>query len=228
MLISCISSKGGVGKTTVATNLACVAAKAGKSVLLVDGDIQRSSLYWRSIRPGDGLFGAIQVISMPTTAMHTDLRKLGAGYDVTIIDCGGKDSGILRSSILACGRGVVTDEGGIAMMILSTSQFDLWGLTDTLDALREGRSLVDVTSCMLLNNFMGRSKMARRTLDAVEKIEDVPILQSKLHSRTAFKAASEVGKGVIEIEPGGKASKEVSALWRELVVLHEWLKEGRL
>ena len=227
MLISCISCKGGVGKTSVATNLACVAAREG-SVLLVDADVQRSSLYWRSIRPGDGLFGEIQVVSMPTNALHKDLPKLSAGFDVTIIDCGGKDNNVLRSSILACGRGVVREEGGIAMMILSTSQFDLWGLTDTLDALREGRTFVDVPSCILLNNFMGRSKLAGRTLAAVSRIEDVPLLKSKLHSRIAFKIARESGKGVVEIEPRGKASAEVNALWRELVAFHNGLKEIKI
>ena len=44
--------KGGSGKTTVSTNIAAGLAYAGKRVLLLDLDRQRSACTWTSIRPG--------------------------------------------------------------------------------------------------------------------------------------------------------------------------------
>jgi len=44
------SSKGGSGKTTVATNLAAFYASAGKETVLVDCDRQASSLHWAQKR----------------------------------------------------------------------------------------------------------------------------------------------------------------------------------
>ena len=76
MLISCSSTKGGVGKTTIATNIACCAAHDGLSVLIVDGDKQKSSLYWQEVRAENNLFGGIQVVGMPTKAIHKDLPRL--------------------------------------------------------------------------------------------------------------------------------------------------------
>lgn len=46
-----LNSKGGCGKTTIATNLAGYYAQRGRSVLLADFDPQGSSLDWLAVRP---------------------------------------------------------------------------------------------------------------------------------------------------------------------------------
>ncbi|MCD9028027.1 ParA family protein [Luteimonas sp. BDR2-5] len=46
------SSKGGVGKTTIATHLAAQAALAGESTVLIDADPQGSSTRWAERRAG--------------------------------------------------------------------------------------------------------------------------------------------------------------------------------
>ena len=50
VIITVGNTKGGVGKTTIAVNLAVEAAKDGKNVLLIDTDPQGSSTAFRSER----------------------------------------------------------------------------------------------------------------------------------------------------------------------------------
>ena len=50
MIVLVGGEKGGVGKTTLAVNLAAMRARAGHDVLLVDADKQASANLWASIR----------------------------------------------------------------------------------------------------------------------------------------------------------------------------------
>lgn len=72
--------KGGVGKSTISTNLAGYWAKKGHTVLLGDIDVQQSSRFWLSIRPGD-------VPSIATWDIHEgNLVPPPAGIDHVILD----------------------------------------------------------------------------------------------------------------------------------------------
>jgi chromosome partitioning protein len=48
-----MNSKGGCGKSTLATNIACFFAHEGHKVVLADYDPQQSSLDWLAVRPAD-------------------------------------------------------------------------------------------------------------------------------------------------------------------------------
>ncbi len=65
-----VNSKGGCGKSTIATNLAGYYAAKGKSVVLADYDPQESSLEWLAARPAErapitGLAGHKEKIRIP-------------------------------------------------------------------------------------------------------------------------------------------------------------------
>ena len=81
------NTKGGVGKSTLAANLAVVAATTRHQVLLVDADPQASGLQFLNARDDTRPhFAGIQ-LSQPI--LHKQLPVLSAPYDYVFIDVGG-------------------------------------------------------------------------------------------------------------------------------------------
>jgi chromosome partitioning related protein ParA len=134
--ITVVSTKGGVGKTTVAANLGGLFADYGYRVLLVDADVQPtlSSYYSLHSEAPAGLFELLvagetrSVISsttipnldlivsndptgqLPNLLLHAPdgrtrlkhlLERLGAEYDLTIIDTQGALSALQDAAVLA-------------------------------------------------------------------------------------------------------------------------------
>ena len=73
-VIAVLNQKGGAGKTTLATNLACFAVRSGLRTLLADADPQGTARNWRDHGPEDGPFPAV---------VGADNQKLGEALVAT-------------------------------------------------------------------------------------------------------------------------------------------------
>ena len=206
MIITIGNSKGGVGKSTIACNLACMAAKENKKVLLVDADPQASSLNFRSIREADD----IKATAITTPTLHKDLKEF-TNFDLIIIDSGGRDSVIFRSAILAA---------DILIIPVLPSVYDIWATSDTLEIVQEAKVFNEkLIARFLLNMVMPNTIMAREALQALEEKKEIPILKNRLGARSAFKNGLISGQGVIEHDPKSKAAQELAVCYHEIMQL---------
>lgn len=210
-IITVGNTKGGVGKSTVAANLAVAAVLDGKRVLLVDADEQRSSLDFRSIREADD----IRAVAITTPTLHKDLRDFSGSYDLVIIDVGGKDSKTFRSAVVATGA------EGLFLVPCLPSTYDIWSTEQAMRLLQEVRSICpdQVNARLLLNQMQANTVMAREAEEALAAMateSECPVLESRLHLRAAYKNAAMSGRGVLEHDPRGKAAEEIRDLYREI------------
>lgn len=208
------NEKGGVGKSTIACNLAVMAARDGKSVLLVDADSQEASMKFRALRKAENDLDDIQAISMAKSeTIYQDVQKF-SNFDLIIIDSGGRDDIPFRSAILA-------SNGGFLLIPVKLGQYDIWSTRNTLDILKQMRAVgAKINAAFVINQAL--TSHSTLTLEAKEVLQqlaeefNVAILESVLYNRVDYSKAITLGQGISEFKAKTKkAANEFAALYAE-------------
>lgn len=204
MILTVGNTKGGVGKTTIAVNIAVEAARAGERVLLVDTDPQGSSLAFRAEREKDD----IQAVALVSDKLHKDVQGFVDSFDFIIIDAGGRDNAVFRSAVAAC---------NLFLLPVLPSQFDVWAAEDAVQVYKDIQPFNDMYGYMVLNMIRPNTKVSAEAEEALAEYRaDLPVLQERLHNRVAFKVSISDGLGVTEYEQNGKAAQEIKNLYSKL------------
>ncbi|WP_445505049.1 ParA family partition ATPase [Microvirga sp. G4-2] len=205
MIIGIINQKGGVGKTSVSTNVAHVYASQGARVLLVDADPQsKSATRWSSAREIEQLF---PVIGMAKPTLHKDLPAVAKNYDITIIDGAPQLAEIGRSVVLASDMVVIP---------VQPSPYDVWSAADTVALVNEARVFKEnLKAVFAVNRKIPNTVIGREVTEALAQYE-IPTLKTHIVSRVAFSESAAEGLAVEEYEPNNPAAEEIRNLAAEI------------
>ncbi len=215
MLYLVTNEKGGVGKTTLAVNLAVMSARAGRDTLLVDTDPQQSAIAWSAVRSEASQEPVITSVILSGKVGH-DLVKLKAKYETVIVDAGGRDSLEMRQALAVC---------DMAIIPIRPAQFDLWSLARMASLIAEIEERIDgrVHARAVINGASPNPAVreAEEIREALAEYEDTfPLLGAMTTERIAYRKAARGGLGVIELAgtlADLKAKTEIQTLFDEVM-----------
>lgn len=196
--------KGGVGKTTIAVNMAIARSLEGKDVLLVDGDQQQTAMTFTEIRTEKKGSPGYTAVSLGGASLRTQVRQMHAKYDDVIIDVGGRDTGSLRAALT------------VAQTLLIPVQprsFDIWAIEQMAEVLKEAREINEINAFSVLNAADAQGHDNEDAIKATEETEGMTMLKTMLGRRKAFPNAAALGLSVLEHIPRDpKAVQELTDL----------------
>jgi chromosome partitioning protein len=216
MILTVGSTKGGVGKSTLAVQLAITWAKAGRDVLLVDGDRQGSVQKFVAFRTEANRQPPVVCVQYADGRVLRDQVRLQAPrYQDVVIDAGGHDSTTLRAALLL---------SDAVLVPFLPRTVDVLALGDMAALIEEARGVRDGLLAMAVLNIADPGVSSDNT-DAVAALADFPELiglQSLVTRRKAFPNAAGFGLSVEELTPSDpKAYAELTALVREVSAMVE-------
>lgn len=204
-IITIAQQKGGAGKTTLAAHLA-VALTAGKrKVAVVDIDPQQSLSYWykqRQERLGDAGAGLL-VNQINGWRLRNEVEKLAKDHDVVLIDSPPHAETEARIAVRAADLVVVP---------VQPSPMDIWATRPTLELAQAEKT----AALVVLNRVPPRARLTEEMLSTLKEL-GAEVAKSRIGNRVVFASALVEGRAVGEVQPKGKAAREIADLSREIL-----------
>jgi len=208
MIITVAHQKGGVGKSTIAANLAVELSKKGKYTI-VDLDRQKIMTYFCSIRNNQSKHKLESVCFDDDKKLIAFLNEC---QNNILIDCGGYDARLTRIAMIGADF-ILTPVGSGITELIGLKEFSL-----IIDEMQ--KSYPDLKANVFLNKI---------TPGAINIIKDVKdffsaynkqfnYMETIIRRRTDFELSLESGKSVIELNSKSKAAEELKNLIKEIYV----------
>ena len=179
-IIGFVQLKGGVGRSTLATNLAGTLAEAA-NVALIDCDApQYTCSHWLQQRTDLYEIDEKLDLYQPATykALLKLLQKLEGKYDYIIIDCPPRLDGFSRLTIML---------SDLILLPLGASAAEIWSVEAMLPVLKEAKQIspnLDVR--IVWNRFRGYTRSAKENAETAKKDLKLPEMRQKLGLRVAY------------------------------------------
>jgi chromosome partitioning protein len=194
--VSIVSQKGGVGKTTLAINLAGAAAALGYRPVIIDLDPQASAKAWHDHRQKESPV----VISAHASRLSEVLSTAAEhGADLCILDTAPHS----ETTALAAAKAA-----DLILIPCRATFLDLKAISTSVDLVQIAKR----PAFFVLNALRPGDKSLPDQAEKALSMHPIPVAPVRISQRAAFVHSLTAGQTIFEYEPDGAAAHEVLGL----------------
>jgi chromosome partitioning protein len=203
--IAFLSQKGGAGKTTLATCVACQLQLEGEDVILVDSDPQGSARDWRAATDQD----TVLVVGMDRPTLDKDIKLLSSnGKKWVIVDGAPRSEQMTVSTIKAV---------DVVIIPVQPSPYDVWAAEDLVSIIRARQEITEgrPKAAFMISRAIKRTELGKEVVSALTDF-GMPVLTAKTTQLVTYPKSASIGLTPMDTEPDGNAAREIRAIVAEL------------
>lgn len=222
-VVSLVTGKGGVGKSTLSFNLAGALSERGKKVILIDADNEKPDslgIYAQCIPEEDisdfenkskeksivktnKLWDLnFDIVLSKQDDLRNQINDLSSIYDFVIVDTPPNYSASAVKSV------ALSD---LSLVVAAPSFSDENAVGRTFDSIDMGKPIVGI-----MNKIIKSQKLSKRLFEVINE-SDKPFLKSYISDKVSVKESAYAGLYVGDYEPGSDSHKEFIILSKEIL-----------
>ncbi len=211
--VAVLNEKGGVGKSTIATNIAAAAHLSGRRTILLDLDKQGTSFDWYSARRENSKLNGLTVARADKALDLRKFRELSKGFDVAVCDGPPHTGDITRAAAVAA---------DVVVIPLRPGFFDWWACADTIalmdsaDSIRVELQRQPLRRLFVINGATANTRMARQAQEAIAGAGG-EVFPEPIITRQAYAMVTQYGESVFTEGNDAVAVDEMKRLWESIL-----------
>jgi len=219
MILSLVSQKGGVGKSTLAISIAWELFSRGRKVLIVDSDPQGTARETVEIAKEAG-DASPSVVAMGKEMWRADqLPLIAKSFDDVVIDTPGRLGDVQRGALMA---------SDIALIPIGQSAAEVWTVTTTVKLIEEAKMPhPSLLSAVVLTRRKPRTAIGKQAREPLHGA-GLTVLHGETTDRMAWQECLGAGKGVAQYAPKDAAAKELRTIVDEVLGMTNQLNRKKV
>lgn len=201
------NTKGGVGKSTTAINLADAYYRDGYRTILIDHDHKQgtASKWKRMAEENERDTFLVTSADSDLQRLIKDLRNV---YDVIIVDGPGHLDKATASMIAAA---------DMVLIPIQPSSLDLWACEELLEWIDQRQMITggEPEARFLLSRCHPNERVAKEEVEAIAS-QGVPVLTSRTVQRVSYARTLATGETVFNLNESDKARLEFTSIYGEV------------